>query len=256
MADPIRPWRRPPPPPPDPSILPPDLVARARGLRLQLGDNMGGGSEHRRRTRNAYDEALVQVADLLELPGAPDPELVIGRRVLTTLERSLLEKAVVARGVDLGIAERPRLRALGPGPQPTGPPAAGRTPTPGPPAASSPGWDGRRRTPPSPSVDPAPPAPPPPVRSRRDSLLVEARAMRRRLDLYEADDRLWPTKVQEWCEDLDTYDGLLIDLAVATGLPTSVLPEGDRRRLLSEERAGIEGGLARAGHELDRDRAH
>nr|MDP9453192.1 hypothetical protein [Actinomycetota bacterium] len=76
------------------------------------------------------------------------------------------------------------------------------------------------------------------------------------LDLYEADDRLWPTKVQEWCEDLDTYDGLLIDLAVATGLPTSVLPEGDRRRLLSEERAGIEGGLARAGHELDRDRAH
>ncbi|CAN5755687.1 hypothetical protein BH20ACT1_BH20ACT1_14520 [soil metagenome] len=241
MADPVRPWRRPPPPPPDPSILPPDLVDRAKGLRLQLGDNMGGGSEYRRRTRNAYDEALVEVADLLELPGAPDPDLVIGRRVLTTLERSLLEKAVMARGIDLGIAERSMLRVLGPGPQQVACDAYAGDPTVS--------WDVPWRDPPSP-IRHDPPTPPEPPLGRRERLLAEARMMRRRLDLYEGDDRLWPTKVQEWCEDLDAYDGLLIDLAVAMGIPAAALPEGDRRRLLSEERTSIESGLAQAGHEL------
>jgi hypothetical protein len=74
--------------------------------------------------------------------------------------------------------------------------------------------------------------------------------MRRRIDIYEADDRLWPTKVQEWCEDLDAYDGLLVDLAMTFGLPAETLPGGDRRRLLSEERTAIEAGLARAGIDL------
>ena len=74
--------------------------------------------------------------------------------------------------------------------------------------------------------------------------------MRRRLDAYESDDRLWPTKVDEWCEDLDTYDGVLIDLAVVVGLPASSRPDGDRRRLLSEERDSLEAGLARAGIDL------
>lgn len=74
--------------------------------------------------------------------------------------------------------------------------------------------------------------------------------MRRRLDIYESDTRLWPTKVDEWCEDLDTYDGVLVDLAAAVGLPASSLPSGGRRRLLSEERVAIEAGLARAGLDL------
>ncbi len=231
----MRPWRRPPPPPPDLSILPPGLVARAKGLRQRLGDPAGGGSESRRRLRNEYDHALVQVADLLELPGAPDPDLVIGRRVLTTLERSLLEKAAMNRGVDLGIADRSHLRALGPGAQPDV--------RPGEPTQA---WDASWREPRR--ADPPPPPPPPPL-SRRETLMAEARAMRRRLDLYEADDRLWPTKVQEWCEDLDTYDGVLIDLAVILGLPAAALPQGGRRRLLSEERSSIESGLVRAGFE-------
>lgn len=248
MADPLRPWRRPPPPPPDPSILPPDLVARAKGLRLRLGDPAGGGSEARRRTRNEYDHALVQLADMLELPGAPEPDLVIGRRVLTTLERSLLEKAVVARGVDLGIAEPVRLRALGPGPssEPRSEPRSHPDDGMGEPTqAWDPPWYEPRRPDP-----PAPPPPTPPPLHRRETLVAQARAMRRRLDLYEADERLWPTKVQEWCEDLDSYDGVLVDLAVVVGLPEATLPDGDRRRLLSEERTSIEGGLARAGLDL------
>lgn len=74
--------------------------------------------------------------------------------------------------------------------------------------------------------------------------------MRRRLDLYETDDRLWPTKVEEWCEDLDTYDGVLVDLAALSGLSALSLPEGNRRRLLSEERDALEDGLQQAGIEL------
>ncbi|MDP9420465.1 MAG: hypothetical protein M3P53_10020, partial [Actinomycetota bacterium] len=114
MAEPVRAWRPPPPPPPpDVSTLPPELLARLKGLRLRLGDNLGGGSPERRRTRTAYDEVLVQVADLLELPGAPEPDLVIGRRILTYPERAMLEKAVAAVGVDVGVDHRPRLRAIG-----------------------------------------------------------------------------------------------------------------------------------------------
>ncbi len=228
MADPVRPWRRPPPPPPDPSSLPPDLVARTKALRLRLGDPAGAGSEARRRVRTDYDHLLVQVADRLEVSGAPDPDLVIGRRILTTLERSLLEKEIVALGVDIGIRYAPRSRPLNPEPRPHDRPP------------SVPAWS-------SPSQPVPPPPPPPPPLSQRDQLVALAKGMRRRLDLYEEDNRLWPTKVEEWCEDLDTYDGVLVDLARLVDVPASSLPEGDRRRLLSEERTGLEAGLSRAG---------
>lgn len=230
MAEPTRPWRAPPRPRPDPGSLPPDLVARLRGLRLRLGGNPGSGGAAQRQTRNAYDEALVQVAYLLELPGAPLPELVIGRRVLTLLERALLEKEVVAAGLDLGTTERPSPPALGPGPPPEPVPPPGPVPRPEP--------------------APAPPQPPPAPADPRTVLVREARVMRVRLKAYESDDRMWPTKVAEWCEDLDAYDGLLVDLAEAFDLPAAMRPAGDRRRLLSEERSGIEAGLADAGLDL------
>ncbi|HSH23842.1 MAG TPA: hypothetical protein VK975_07265 [Acidimicrobiales bacterium] len=223
MAEPVRAWRLPPPPPPpDVADLPPDLVRELKSLRLRLGNNLGGGTPERRRARAAYDEALVQVADLLEIPGAPEPDLVIGRRILTFPERAMLEKAVVAAGVDLGVEHRPHLRAIGPAAEPSSPPRAASAP---------------------------PPPPPAPV-SRRAQLTNEARAMRRRLDTYENDDRMWPTKVDEWCEDLDTFDAVLVDLALELGLPPTSLPGGDRRRLLSEEREAIERGLAEAGVDL------
>ncbi len=234
MADPVHPWRRPPPPPPDPSTLPPDLVARTKALRLRLGDPASAGTEARRRARTDYDHLLVQVADRLELPGAPDPDLVIGRRVLTTLERSLLEKEIVAVGVDIGVRYAPRP----------------------PPLTQDTRFDDRRPAPaptPAPPPEPprySPPPPPSPPLSQRDQLVALARGMRRRLDLYERDDRLWPTKVEEWCEDLDTYDGVLVDLAGVAGVPEASLPEGGRRRLLSEERTALEAGLDKAGVEL------
>lgn len=236
MAEPTRPWRPSPRPRPDASSLPPDLVARLRGLRLQLGGNPGGAGTAQRQTRNAYDQALVQVAYLLELPGAPLPELVIGRRVLTTLERALLEKEVVTAGLDLGITDRRSPPALGPGPGPRPGPAPEPVPPPGP----------VPRPEPAPQPPPSPRAPADP----RTVLVGEARVMRRRLDNYENDDRLWPTKVAEWCEDLDAYDGLLVDLARAFHLPATMRPAGDRRRLLSEERSGIEAGLADVGVDL------
>ena len=230
MAEAFRAWRPAPPlPPPDVSELPPVLLGELKALRLRLGDNLGGGSPERRRTRTAYDEVLVQVADLLEVSGAPEPDLVIGRRILTFPERAMLEKAVVAAGVDigvdLGVERRPKLRAIGPGSTP-------RIPAPDHMASAAP---------------PAPPLRPPVPLSRRAQLINEARVMRRRLDAYETDDRLWPTKVDEWCEDLDGFDALLVDLAVEVGLPSTVLPGGGRRRLLSEEREAIEDGLDEAG---------
>lgn len=235
MAETARPWLRPPPPPPDASILSPEVVAELRRLRLRFNSDSGGGSTHRQ-SRNAYDHLLVEVADVMEIAGAPAPDLVIGRRVLTILERALLEKALVAAGVDLGIDDRPRLRAIGPAPHsnrprswPTDHARAAAQATPAPAPAAPP---------------PAPPAPPP---DPRRELNRRARAMRRRLDTYERDDRLWPTKVDEWCEDLDTYDSVLVELATMVGLPRSALPAGERRRLLSEERDAIEAGLARAG---------
>lgn len=236
MAEPTSPWRPPPRRPPDPSSLPPDLVARLRGLRSRLGGDPNSSGAAQRQTRNAYDEVLVQAAYLLELPGAPLPEMVIGRRVLTHLERALLEKEVVAAGLALGVTVRRTPPALGPGPGP------GPSPEPAPPPGPMP------RPEPAPSPPPAPP-PPAPVDARK-ILLREARVMRRRLDNYENDDRLWPTKVAEWCEDLDAYDGLLVDLARAFDLPVAMRPAGDRRRLLSEERAGIEQGLVDAGVDL------
>ena len=227
MAEPVRAWRLPPPPPPpDVSTIPPELLAALKGLRVRLGGNFGGGTPELRRNRTAYDEVLVQVADLLELPGAPEPDLVIDRRILTFPERAMLEKAVMGAGVDLGIA-RPHLRAIG-----TGSAMPTATSRPAPPPRQ------------------APPPPPPPPLDRRAQLTNEARVMRRRLDAYESDDRLWPTKVDEWCEDLDTFDSLLVDLALEVGLPRTALPDGDRRRLLSEEREAIEHGLARAGLDL------
>lgn len=244
MADPGRPWRRPPPPPPDPSSLPPDLVAQTKSLRQQLGDPAGGGSEERRRARTRYDHLLVQVADLLALPGAPDPDLVIGRRVLTTLERSLLERDIVAAGVDIGVRYPARLRSLNPGPATDHRPPPAQRPPPARPDRPAPASSR------APSPPPPPASPPPPVLTRRQELVALAKGMRRRLDLYEKDDRLWPTKVQEWCEDLDTYDGVLVDLAPLVGVPSAALPEGDRRRLLSEERASLEAGLERAGVDL------
>ncbi|MGI9120426.1 MAG: hypothetical protein ACR2G7_09975 [Acidimicrobiales bacterium] len=209
--------------------MPPDLVARARGLRQRLGDYLGGNSQVRRQTRNTYDEVLVQVAHLLELDGAPAPDLVIGRRVLTTLERSLLERAVVAAGVDLGIDVQPRARAraLGPGSVTD---AARAQEQQSPPSRAGSGTQRQQ--------------------SLAAQLADRVRVMRRRLDVYEADDRLWPTKVQEWCEDLDAYDGLLVDLAAMAGLPQDALPAGGRRRLLSEERTVLESGLARSGLDL------
>ncbi len=223
MAETVRAWRLPPPPPPPAvSDLPPGLLAELKGLRLRLGHNLGAGTPERRRMRTAYDEVLVQVADLLELAGAPEPDLVIGRRILTFPERAMLEKAVMAAGVDLGVEHRSPLRAIGPGPDPSRPP--------------------RQAAP--------PPPPPPPARTRRAQLTDEARVMRRRLDAYESDERMWPTKVDEWCEDLDTFDALLVELAMVIGLPSTTLPGGDRRRLLSEEREAIEDGLVRAGVQL------
>lgn len=235
MPEATRPWLRPLPPPPDASSLPPDLVAHLQGLRYRYAADPGGGSRDRREIRNAYDQVLVQVADLLEIPGAPEPDLVIGRRVLTIYERSLLEKAVMAAGLDLGIEARPRLRALGP--------PAETEPAPPPPR-----WSATAPSPP-PWQPPAAPRPAADA-SPRAELARQARGMRRRLDAYESDTRLWPTKVDEWCEDLDTYDGVLVDLAAALRLPASSLPSGGRRRLLSEERVAIEAGLARAGIDL------
>lgn len=49
-----------------------------------------------------YDEALVWAAVELGLPDAPDPDLVIGRRRLTELERAQLEKGLTALGIHLG----------------------------------------------------------------------------------------------------------------------------------------------------------
>lgn len=52
-----------------------------------------------------YDQALVIAAAALGVPH-PEPDMVLGRRRLTIAERTVIEKGLVARGLDLG--EPPR----------------------------------------------------------------------------------------------------------------------------------------------------
>lgn len=83
------------------------LVAEVRALRARLPGY--GGPEQLAATRPgawnadlyAYDEALVVTARLLEIPGAPRPELFVGARRLTELERRRLEAGIAAAGIDL-----------------------------------------------------------------------------------------------------------------------------------------------------------
>lgn len=49
----------------------------------------------------AYDEALVVAANLMGLPSAPPPDLFMGTRLLTHLERARLERGLADYGVDL-----------------------------------------------------------------------------------------------------------------------------------------------------------
>ncbi|MBW3580643.1 MAG: hypothetical protein KY447_03420 [Actinobacteria bacterium] len=48
-----------------------------------------------------YDQALVVAAEAIGVPH-PEPDMVLGRRRLTIAERTLIEKGLVARGLDLG----------------------------------------------------------------------------------------------------------------------------------------------------------
>lgn len=52
-----------------------------------------------------YDQALVVAAAALGVPH-PEPDMVLGRRRLTIAERTVIEKGLVARGLDLGSPPR------------------------------------------------------------------------------------------------------------------------------------------------------
>ncbi len=83
------------------------LVAEVRALRARLPGYgyPGEGRATRPGAWNAdlyaYDEALVITARLLEIPGAPRPELFVGARRLTELERRRLEAGIAAMGIEL-----------------------------------------------------------------------------------------------------------------------------------------------------------
>ncbi len=52
-----------------------------------------------------YDQALVVAAAAIGVPH-PEPDMVLGRRRLTIAERTVIEKGLVARGLDLGQSPR------------------------------------------------------------------------------------------------------------------------------------------------------
>ncbi|MDQ4096372.1 MAG: hypothetical protein M3144_00675 [Actinomycetota bacterium] len=198
----------------------------------------------------AYDEALVLAANTLQVRGAPEPFMVLGRRRLTEPERAQLEEALAERGVDVGVVRYlPRtdraLLALPSGRPTAAPPRPERPPSVRPPRA--------------PRRDAAPTRPlePEPALARRPGgagdhigrVAEEARRLRRRLAAYRKTEKTWPTKVAEWTADLDAYDDVILTLAEMVRVPSPV-PSGAQRRLLFEDRVRLEQLLTEAGIDL------
>ena len=268
------------------------MAAELRALRSCFGDyrneqpNSPGGWSA---AIYNYDIALVRVADLLDVAGAPDPDYVVGRRRLTDFERAHLEEQLAEAGVEvrppraIGSKERSQLalpsgrsssgraRADGPLGLPVAPPAQS-----GPSARTGRRTDARRSATTAADTGSADTAGSGPGRSvtgratgngeaasrhragprRRSSagqrigrLAADARALRRRLAEYRTSGQTWPTKVAEWSADLDTYDETILALADMLEVPSPV-PPGARRRLLAEDRARLERELAEAGADL------
>jgi hypothetical protein len=204
----------------------------------------------------AYDEALVLAANTLQVRGAPEPFMVLGRRRLTEPERAQLEEALAERGVDIGVVRYlPRtdraLLALPSGrpaaapPRPDRPPSVRRAPRPRPRPDAAPA----RR--PEPEPEPEPVFAPPPMGegAHIGQVAEETRRLRRRLADYRKTEKTWPTKVAEWTADLDAYDDVILTLAEMVGVPSPV-PAGAQRRLLFEDRVHLEQRLTESGIDL------
>ncbi|HEX2065059.1 MAG TPA: hypothetical protein VHE80_11630 [Acidimicrobiales bacterium] len=217
----------------------------------------------------AYDEALVLAANSLQVRGAPEPFMVLGRRRLTEPERAQLEEALAESGVDIGVVRYlPRTdRALlalpsgRPASAPPSPPGPDRpaSPRPHPPRSARSGRPSSARPAPEPRAEAAPirrPEPEPGFAPRSAAagghigrVAEEARRLRRRLAAYRKTEKTWPTKVAEWTAELDAYDDVILTLGDMVGVP-SPLPPGAGRRLLFEDRVTLEQRLAEAGLDL------
>ncbi len=84
------------------------MAADLKSLRARLGgfgDNLPTTPGDWHAAAWDYDQALVVAAATLGVPH-PEPDMVLGRRRLTIAERTVIEKGLVAKGLDLG--EPPR----------------------------------------------------------------------------------------------------------------------------------------------------
>lgn len=84
------------------------MAADLKSLRARLGgfgDNLPTTPGDWHAAAWDYDQALVVAAAALGVPH-PEPDMVLGRRRLTIAERTVIEKGLVAKGLDLG--EPPR----------------------------------------------------------------------------------------------------------------------------------------------------
>lgn len=76
-------------------------------------------------------------------------------------------------------------------------------------------------------------------------IVAELERLRQVLERYGEDAGTWATKTAEWSDCLDTYDAVLEAAAEVVHLPLHRLPFGSRRHLRPEQRAQIEGLIAR-----------
>jgi hypothetical protein len=80
-----------------------------------------------------------------------------------------------------------------------------------------------------------------------ESVAVELRTLRQRIDAQQANRHTWPTKEEELAADLDRYDRRLLKAATMLSV---VAPAGRRREqflLTEEDRRVIEARLIEAG---------
>lgn len=92
------------------------------------------------------------------------------------------------------------------------------------------------------------------LRNNLNLLAGQARTVQAELDAYTTTrNHYWPTKAEDWTNDLGRYDRIIVTMAAMLGYPIPPNPpQGAQRRLSREERVAIQEMLEENGLDLGR----
>ena len=80
-----------------------------------------------------------------------------------------------------------------------------------------------------------------------ESVAMELRTLRRRIDAQQANQHSWPTKEEELTADVDRYDRRLLKAAAMLGVEAPTGRGREHFLLTDPDRAQLEGRLSDAG---------